>query len=266
MSNDFNDVINLLKKSANEKTYDIWVPSLERDVKFKHFTAAIHKKFIKILMDANIFNTALNITIFETIKATCAEPEVDIGSLNVFDKIAICAGLRANNFSKDISVDLSDNTVSAVTNEALLLSTVKNYTVVGDQTFTFNDIKIVCGVPTLKIEKDFDTYIHNKHLINFKREDLNQVNTILADLVLYGVSQYIKTISIGEKTVTFADLKTDNKIEILNIIDTTLIAKLSEFIQKCNDVRTKMMTVTITNGDISDNIEVTLDASLFVEE
>ena len=54
----FADALSLLKKNAEQRSYDVWVPSLKQNVKFKPLTTLHHKKFVKSLPLYNTFSSA----------------------------------------------------------------------------------------------------------------------------------------------------------------------------------------------------------------
>jgi hypothetical protein len=64
----FNDAINLLKKNAEQRSYDVWIPSLKQTAKFRPLTTLHHKKFVKCLIDSSLFTTSLNLHIYDVIK------------------------------------------------------------------------------------------------------------------------------------------------------------------------------------------------------
>lgn len=260
----FTNALNLLKKNAEQRSYGVWVPSLGRDVNFKPLSTLHHKKFVKILIDANTFNLALNLHIYDVIKECCLE-NINIGDLNIFDKIAICYGIRKHNFKKPLSLSIDDDATREIIIDDLFNNFKEKYSVITSDNITVGDIVIKMSLPTLKREREFDKYIQNRYLnIDKSNEKINQV---VADLMLYGVIIYIDSIQIGEESVSFDELQTEQKIELIGNLDASIFNRLNEYIEKCNNKKTELCSFEIIDKeDKVQTIEVVIDAGFFMDE
>lgn len=262
----FTDALNLLKKNAEQRSYDVWVPSLNQSIKFKPLTTLHHKKFVKSLIDSNLFTTSLNLHIYDVIKQSCLDA-IDIDSLTVFDKLAICFALRKHNFKKPYSVLLSEDESRDISLDGLLANFKKKYKDVEPGKITEGSLTINLSLPTLKREREFDAYIFSKHLANLNKTDENQVNQVLADLVLYGSIVYIDSLSIGDQFVDFSTLRVDQKVELIGNLDALIFNKLNEYVQKCTDARASLCSVEINGLDDKPlNVEIAIDAGFFIDE
>lgn len=262
----FNDAINLLKKNAEQRSYDVWIPSLKQAVKFRPLTTLHHKKFVKYLIDSSLFNTSLNLHIYDVIKQSCLE-DIDIDSLTVFDRLCICFSLRKHNFKKRYAVLLDGNTTQDVSLDDLIGNFKNSYHNIEPDTIKEGSLSIQLSVPTLKREREFDNYIFSHHIANLTKTDENQINQILAELVLYGVVVYIDNITIGDVTVDFNTLRIDQRIDLVGNLDAIIFNRLNEYIQKCNEARTKLCSIDILDKDDKPlPVEITIDAGFFIDE
>lgn len=263
----FADALSLLKKNAEQRSYDVWVPSLKQNVKFKPLTTLHHKKFVKSLIDSSLFTTTLNLHIYDVIKQSCLDANVDIDNLTVFDKLAICFALRKHNFKKPYSVMLSEDESRDISLDNVLAGFKKKYKDVESGEITEGSLIINLSLPTLKREREFDSYIFSKHLANLNKADENQVNQVLADLVLYGSIVYIDSLSIGDQFVDFSTLRVDQKVELIGNLDALIFNKLNEYVQKCTDARASLCSVEINGLDDKPlNVEIAIDAGFFIDE
>ena len=263
----FTDALSLLKKNAEQRSYDIWVPSLNQNVKFRPLTTLHHKKFVKSLIDSSLFTTALNLHIYDVIKQSCLDSSIDIDNLTVFDKLAICFALRKHNFKKSYSVMLSEDEIRDISLDDLLASFKKKYKDVEPGEITEDSLTIKMTLPTLKREREFDAYIFSKHLSNLNKSDENQVNQVLADLVLYGSIVYIDSLQIGDQFVDFSTLRVDQKVELIGNLDALIFNSLNEYIQKCTEARGSLCSVEINGLDDKPlNVEIAIDAGFFIDE
>lgn len=263
----FNDAINLLKKSAEDRGYNIWIPSLKQEVKFKPLNTLHHKKFVKILMDTSMFNTVLNLHVYDIIKQTCLDATVNVDALDIFDRIAICYAMRKQNFKKKYIISLDEKEDREISFTTLLAKFKKGYKKIEPDSVTEGDVTINVSLPTLKREREFDNYIFNKHLVNFDKNNNEQLNQIFADLMLFGTIQYIDSIKVGEVLIDIDTMRTDQKVELLSAFDAILTAKISTYIKKCNDQRVALCSVEVINGkDEAQTVEISIDSSFFIDE
>lgn len=264
----FNEAISLLKKNAEQNGSDIWVPSLNKSVKFKPLTTLHHKKFVKILIDSSIFNNALNLHIYDVISQTCIDP-INIDDLTVYDRIAICLGLRTVNFKKNYKLIVGENEEKEIDLNLLLQSAKEKYSNISlnNKSIKVGDIVVEVGLPNLKKEKEFDSYIFNKYLVNYDKTNQEQTNQIFADLMLFSAVTYIQSIAVGENIVKFDDLKIHEKIEIISNLNRSIFDPISEFILECNNQKTSLFSIEVTNtNNENQNIEISVDAGFFVDE
>jgi len=263
----FNEAINLIKKSAESRSYDIWIPSLKRDVKFKPLNTLHHKKFVKILIDTSMFNTALNLHVYDIIKQTCIDETVVVDDLDIFDRLAVCYAMRQHNFKKKYLIALDDKEEREISFATLLAKFKKGYKRMDPDCITEGEISINVSLPTLKREREFDNYIFNKHLVSFDKNNTEQINQIFTDLMLFGTIQYIDSIKVGDVLIDIDSMRTDQKVEILGNFDSILTAKISNYIKKCNDLRTELCSIDVLNGkDEPQTVEISIDSSFFVDE
>ncbi len=262
----FNDAINLLKKNAEQRSYDVWIPSLKQTAKFRPLTTLHHKKFVKCLIDSSLFTTSLNLHIYDVIKQSCLE-DIDVDSLTVFDRLCICFALRKHNFKKPYAILFDENTSKEVSLDELMANFKKRYVDIEPDDIKEGSLSIRMSVPTLKREREFDNYIFSRHIANLVRTDENQVNQVLADLVLYGVVVYIDSINIGDVVVDFNTLRIDQRIDLIGNLDASIFNRLNEYIQKCNEARTNLCSIDILDKDDKPlPVEITIDAGFFIDE
>jgi hypothetical protein len=262
----FADALSLLKKNAEQRSYDVWVPSLNQNVKFKPLTTLHHKKFVKSLIDSSLFTTSLNLHIYDVIKQSCLD-SIDVDTLTAFDKLAICFALRKHNFKKPYSVLLSENESRDISLDDLLAGFKRKYKDIEPFEVKEGSLVIKMSLPTLKRDKEFDAYIFSKHLSNLNKTDENQVNQVLSDLVLYGSIVYIDSLAIGDQFIDFNTLRVDQKVELIGNLDALIFNKLSEYVQKCADTRKELCSVDINGLDDKPlNVEIAIDAGFFIDE
>jgi hypothetical protein len=263
----FADALSLLKKNAEQRSYDVWVPSLNQEVKFKPLTTLHHKKFVKSLIDSSLFTTSLNLHIYDVIKQSCLDNSIDVDTLTVFDKSAICFALRKHNFKKPYSVLLSETENRDISLDDLLVGFKKKYKDIEQGEISKGSLTIKLSLPTLKREREFDAYIFSKHLANLNKTDENQVNQVLADLVLYGSIVYIDSLTIGDQVVDFSTLRVDQKVELIGNLDALIFNSLNEYIQKCTEARSNLCSIEINGLDDKPlNVEISVDAGFFIDE
>ena len=68
-----NDILNVMNRANEVFSYEIWIPSLQKDVMFREMTTSQQKRLIKSVIDSPIYNTEFIFAISQIIKENCAE-------------------------------------------------------------------------------------------------------------------------------------------------------------------------------------------------
>jgi hypothetical protein len=219
-------------KNIQKEVY-IFVPSLQKDVKFKPLTL----KHQKSILD-NVELNAISIIVFYN-KLNDIIQELGNGDFNVVDRPNIILSLREKINKKYGKFDLSKLIES--NKEIKPIDLVK--------TIETDDFIFELASPSFKIDSQ-----SNKYLIqNFKTE-----SKLLGKLYISELTKFTKSITIknDNEKVEFSDLTVEEKFDIIENISSSNITEVYSYIKEIREYEKQFIT---QNDDI-----VEINPELFI--
>jgi len=244
----FNSALSSLESLT--KIYDIFVPSLNKTVKFKGLTTKQQKEAVKTALDKNI----TGITFSNLLNQVIIENSTEKNKYLLSDRSYIVTALRVTSLSKTFTVDETVVDLSFVSNNKFALpEDLKTKEIVDD------NVKISVSIPTL--EKD--TYVNNetrKKLAvlpdndSFAKESIGEV--FVNELV-----KYIDSLTIidGQQptTIVFNELTFEQKLQVVESLPLNINTKLVDYINSVKLFEKKYFT------DNGNTVDFELDPTLF---
>ena len=229
MTSDVRSVLGSLKELNNSNTISINVPSLDKKVSFKHASVSQHKDLLRSAFDGvdGVINR-VNI-LNDIITVNCNK---DVNFL-ITDKNAILLELRKASVGSKVKIenveyDLND------------LPTFNQSDIKLKSTVTEDGIKVKLNVPTLST----DTGINKKlgaelAKITDQQEKLKQSIDIV---VTYETSKYIDSVQIGEDVISFSEVSSYERKELVNNLPIKLSNKILKYIGDIKAVTDRAIT------------------------
>jgi hypothetical protein len=247
------DALKLLNESEGSHSYEIFIPSLNKEINFKPLKVGQQKTLSKYAMSDNEyeFNNSLN----GLIKSICLTPEdLDFEVITEIDKIIILSEIKKNNILNPLKLKITCNNCESEFNHEFNFDTYTECckkAIIGDrfEKIEFNGIKyeFILSIPSLKNTKDFNDYSNEKmgsikklykkieekknsfednilsldeeKVLNYSLGELLRMNEIEIDderLILY-----VKSIRLNGNEVSFNSI--NEKIEFFNKLPNTLL-------------------------------------------
>lgn len=223
-----------LKNLKNiQKEIDIFVPSLQADVKFKPLTL----KHQKSILD-NIELNAISIVVFYN-KLNDIIQELGEGDFNIVDRPNIILSLREKINKKYGKFDLSK--LIANNKSVKLIDLTK--------TIETDDFIFELASPSFKVDSESNNYL----IQNFKSE-----SKLLGKLYISELTKFTKSITIKNdtETVLFSDLPVEEKFDIIENISSSSIVDVYDYIKEVREFEAVFIT---QNDDI-----VEINPELFI--
>jgi hypothetical protein len=216
-----------------QKEVDIFVPSLQADIKFKPLTL----KHQKSILD-NVELNAISIVVFYN-KLNDIIQELGNQDFNIIDRPNIILSLREKINKKYGKFNLSKLITS--NRELKLINLVK--------TVETNDFIFELASPTFKVDSESNNYL----IKNFKTE-----NKLLGKLYISELTKFTKSVTIksDNEKVEFSDLTVEEKFDIIENIPSSSIAEVYNYIKEVREFETQFIT---QNEDI-----VEINPELFI--
>ena len=232
------------------KSFDVFVPSLNKKVKFKGLTTKQQKEAVKTALDKNITGITFSNLLNQVIK----ENSLEKNNYLLTDRSYIVTTLRVLSLSKNITIDEKTVDLSFVPSQNIPLPNELR-----TQELAEDNIKLNVSIPSL--EKD--TFVNNetrKKLAPLPDND-DFAKESIGEVFINELIKYIDSLTIidGQQptTIVFNELTFDQKLQIVEKLPLNLNTKLVEFINNTKTFEKKYFTYK------GHALDIELDPTLF---
>jgi hypothetical protein len=225
----FNNILNSLNELT--KSYSIFVPSLNKEIKINGFTAKQQKEAIQCVMDKDFAGISFAILVSEMLLNNLVEKTPILLS----DKNYVLVCLRALSLSTQYknsngeSIDLS----AIVNNKTPLPDNLKT------ETFTDNDITITIENPTLQTDIFVNSETKKKLLSINPNQTLSRES--LGDLYIDEILKYVKHIKTPKAEIKSDELTFNQKYQIVEKLPLSATTKIVSFINNIKDFEKSLL-------------------------
>jgi len=236
MSKNVSSFLTKLDK-LNDKTIDVFVPSLNKKVPTKPLNLKQQKDLISSVLDGIRgtldFSRTLNKIITDNTGLT---------DLKVYDKLPFIVSLRKHALgNKAGSIELQ----KVIDNFKNIPFDIKETTTVKK-----DGVQLVLRVPTLRQESI---------LLSKCDQEIDQDQELAKDgvgkLYIYEIIKYINSLQIEDSVLEMDDIRIHERVKIVEKLPLSMYSKISDFIEKVNKYNSDVLTV--------DDVEVNIDAEFF---
>lgn len=274
-TNEVKDIISLIQELDSDTGFNIFIPSLQKEIKFKQLTTEQLKRLLKTIVDSPIYNTEFTLTFNSIIKENCLSPDVNTDTLTVFDKVLILFKTRIESISPDYTINFTENEIkennlkekSQVVSLTNKLLEITNQNIKFEPTIIeYNNCSIVCNLPTLATENKLEKELHKN--IKIDVETPEELRTVVGDTFINELTKHFDSITISDKNVILTELTFKNRIKIVETLPTNIINQALKYIENyrkiIKDLFTFKLNVETTAGTtVVLEKELPLDASFF---
>lgn len=274
-ANEVKDIISLIQELDSDTGFNIFIPSLQKEVKFKQLTTEQLKRLLKTIVDSPIYNTEFTLTFNSIIKENCLTPDINTDNFTVFDKVLILFKTRIESISPDYTINFTENEIkennlkekSQVVSLTNKLLEITNQNIKFEPTtIEYNNCSIVCNLPTLATENKLEKELHKN--IKIDVESPEELRTIVGDTFINELTKHFDSITINDKNVNLTELTFKNRIKIVETLPTNIINQALKYIENyrkvIKDLFTFKLDVETTAGTTAVlEKELPLDASFF---
>jgi len=210
------DFLNELQVVADDSTLDIFVPSVERLVKFKPLSVKQHYDILRCGIDGVPGSIKLGIVLNKIIIENCFEP-IDF---KVEDTEWILLNLRIASVGENVVIDGKTYNLRDLSRIAAPFDYTRKIVV--------KDITVHLDVPSVK--KDLEvSEVYYKEFKKTANEDTGVSETI-SSMISYEIIKFIKSISIRDQSIDFSNINTADKLKILSSLPLSINNKIAEYI------------------------------------
>jgi len=245
----FSSALNSLESLT--KAYDIFVPSLNKKVKFKGLTTKQQKDAVKTALDKNITGLTFSNLLNKIISENSLEKNVYL----LTDRNYIVTALRVLSLSTKVTVEEEEKDISFVTNFNLPLPEELKKLDISD-----DNVLISVSIPTL--EKD--TFVNNetrKKLAPLPDDD-NFAKESLGEVYVNELIKYLDKVSVtaggNVNVIVMNDLTFDQKTQLVEKLPLNINTKLVNYINNVKAFEKKYFT-----SPSGEELDINIDPTLF---
>ncbi len=261
------NVLSLLKELDTSTGFDIYIPSLKKNLKFKQLNTQQLKRLLKTVIDSPVHNTEFTLTFNSIIKENCLE-EINTDNLTSYDKLFIFVKTRIESVSSEYTFTFTEDEINEfnLSIKELTINLNERYKeivntlpVFETENIVFENVQILASLPTLKTENKLEKELYKN--INFEINTPEQLRTTLGNTFINELTKYINTLTINEEIINFETLDFKTRIKIVEQLPTFLINKVLKYIEKY-----KKQTSLLTSFLVPDTLlekEIPVDTTFF---
>lgn len=259
----FNDILAALD-SANKKLEKlIYIPSLGQEVVARPLNAQHTKSLIKTTVDGPFAPNQFNIVIYGVLKDIL---DIDLSTINVYDKIVILLQLRAMAVSNELTVEFPDTDITKKINIDKHLKKFKKQLDMVEVKVEKDGITGFLNYASLADEYQFDTFLYQNQMSKVDQRDVNQMKTLVSPMFMSSVVMFLSSITIGEDVI---DLRPRSVAERLKIADKLPLSFLLETMHQIDEAFGKniqnILSVSTTQDGKTYDTTINIDAGFFLK-
>lgn len=237
-------------KAFNEEKFskDIYIPSLERTVKFSTLTAKHQKDIIHSALDNPILNLIFHDKVYGIIKELCHEKDY-IDTFTVYDKDAILIQMRYYFISNEYEKKDFTNVIDFIKTMKLDLSPKLD---------DVDGITVQYQIPNIKQERKILGEFKQTNSINMSSQSEEDIRNIISHAYVLEIMKYVSRVQLNDlgAVVDFNQHTFDENLEIVNLFGKKVCDRIHKFI---NDNRNSFEGMY----KIDDDTKLEIDSTLF---
>lgn len=269
MNTEVKDILGILEELNVSSGFDVFIPSLKKEIKFKHLSTEQLKSVLKTVVDSPIYNSQFTTTINRIISENCLDTVLDTKNLTIYDKLFIIFKTRIESVSSDYSFEFTDEEIKE---HSLNLDNTKKKTIDLLEHFTkftknqyeflpetieHGTCSIVCDLPSIETENKLEKELHKN--VKIEVESPEELREIVGETFINEITKYVTKIITEKNTVDLSTLDFKSRIKIVEQLPTNIINKVIKFIEGYRSKIKELTTINVLGVDK----DISLDASFF---
>lgn len=269
MNTDVKDILGILEELNVSSGFDVLIPSLKKEIKFKHLSTEQLKSLLKTVVDSPIYNSQFTTTFNRIISENCLDTSVDVKTFTIYDKLFVLFKTRIESVSLDYSFEFSDEEIKE--HSLVLDDTKKKVIDLSDhfikfakkqyeflpETISHGTCSIVCDLPSIETENRLERELHKN--VKIEVESPEELREIVGETFINEITKYVAKIVTEKNTIDFSTLDFKSRIKIIEQLPTNIINKVIKFIENYRNKTKELITVNVLGVDK----DILLDASFF---
>jgi hypothetical protein len=274
-NNEIKNIMSLIQNLDVSTGFDVYIPSLQKDIKFKQLTTEQLKQILKTVIDSPVYNTEFTLTFNQIIKENCLDTTVSIDNLTIYDKLLIFFKTRLESVSSDYTLSFTNDEIKDfdLTEKTKTISIKDHYNnflnkkiIFEKEQFDYNNCIVVCDLPTLSTENKLEKELHKNIKVDINTPE--ELRNIIGETFINEITKYISSISVNETIIDFNTQTFKNRINIVESLPTNLINKVIKYIERYRNTVKELLSINVSAQSATQNTvqitkDIPLDATFF---
>lgn len=245
-------ILNKLKDINNTTLIPAVIPSLGKEMMFKHLSVKQQKDMMKTGLDGAISGLTISNAITNLILENSKEPYDYL----ITDRLPIILTLRTFSFGAKVSVkepnDIQNEfDLTKILSKKLKFTSKLTHKIGGSS----DELKMELAVPSLKDDKMVNDY--QLSLIKKSKEEQSISDTV-GSMFLFEICKFISSITIGDEQINMKETSIKDRALIVENIPASVNGDVLEYIQTFRKEETEYLTI---DGNV-----LPIDARLFSKD
>lgn len=254
-------VLTLLNELDQSTSFNVYLPSLQRNAPFKQLTTEQLKRILKTIIDVPLYNTEFILTVNSIIKENCLETDLDTNNLTVLDKQIILFKTRIESVSSNYTFEFN-NEKSTVSLSDKLTNFLEKQIIFEPETFSNNSYSVICSLPTLITENKLEKELHQN--VAFTINTPEELRNAIGETFINEITKFITSITLNLTPIDLSTYSFKDRIKIVERLPISLINDVIKYIEKYRNLVKDLYSFELKLSD--DTIieqEILQDASFF---
>ena len=251
--------------------YDVFIPSLDKELKFKQLTTEQLKSLLKTAVGAPVYNTDFILAFNNIIKENSLDKSVNTDLFTIYDKLFILFKTKIECISPDYTFNFTDEEIEEynLSNDSSTISLLNHYNnfrqkniKISNKTIQIDNVTVECTLPTLSIENKFEKELHNN--ISYTDLTTKDLQDIVGETFINELSKFITSITVNGNKHDLNNETFTDRVKIVEKMPINIVNGVIKYIEEYKNI-TKELIVYIFNTDKDEYFEkeFPLDATLF---
>lgn len=237
------DLLKVMARANEVFAYEVFVPSLNKNVMFREMNTSQQKRVVKAVIDSPVYNTEFIFTLRQIMKENCVDPNIDIDSLTLIDKLFISLKMRAISIGNQVEWTFKCSKCDAELKRGIGLVDLieKNKDHIPELGAPkFSDDKqvytVYCSVPTIGTEYKLEDELR-KNVKDIEIKDFAELRKTVGDAFIGELAKYINQIDVkqdedSQVRIPLNDLTFRERIALIEKLPRKLTEKIVDYINK----------------------------------
>jgi len=235
------DITNAIAENTTNYAFNIFIPSLKENVRFKEMTISQQKNIVKSMLDRSIMDINFSDTLLDIISANCVD-DVDPLSFTIIDKVVIALGLRINSLDAVIksSLKTKNNTdikfdidLNVLYDEVQTKMKSFDY---NPKTISIGNIEVVCEVPKLSSERATNKYYSAVNQDITEQSDESDIKNAVGNAFINEIIKYISAVTITKNDgevleINWDELSVGDRVKVTSNLSTKVLKEVITYIE-----------------------------------